>query len=150
MMTSEAKEFEFPHLFLGCQVEVSGDPAWTDKSFGVVARVKGGSANSADIIVYHKTGPTYMRRDCWHEDDPRVVTLAQVFQDGDRGVFRLAEGEIRSRQLTARLGGLEALLEKLVEDVELLKRVNPPPRDVPETKRKRRVPPARQPETAGV
>lgn len=145
-MNQEGEEFRFPPLFRGCFVDVSNDPSWSDTTLGIVLNAK---RESADILCIYEGG-IMPRRDCWHEDDPRCTKLAHVFDDGDRGVFRLAEGEVRQRQLMQRLGGLESMLEKLVEDVELLKRVNPSREPEPKPTRKRRSPPARTPETAGV
>jgi hypothetical protein len=140
---SEKNEFTFPEVQRGCAVEVSSEPSRSDETLGIVINAKN---STVDVLAFHSNGAVSMRRNCWHVDDPRCVSLAQVFQDGDRGVFRLAASELRQREIMTRLDGLERVLESLVGDVEALKQPADKQDGAP-TKSRRR---GKQLETAGV
>lgn len=93
-------EFVMPDVWPGCLVEFSVGKTRANRVLGTVIRKK---TRAVDIQVITERGLT-MFRDCWHEDDPWVDSReADVWEDGDRGTWRLAQGEIRARAMVTQL-----------------------------------------------
>ena len=78
-------------------------------------------------MAFYEGGSLY-RRDCLHREDPRVELRPDMFIDGDRGVFDFVDSEKESRDLKAKMDGLEVLLDELVARVtELDEKTTPKP-----------------------
>jgi len=93
-------EFVIPDVWPGCLVEFSVGKTRANRVLGTVTRKK---TRAVDIQVTTERGLA-MFRDCWHEDDPWVDSReADVWEDGDRGTWRLAQGEIRARAMVFQL-----------------------------------------------
>ncbi len=112
-MTEEKQEWKFPQLTRGDRIIHYGDATKSDANFGFVLRPK---SRSATVILFHENGGFEVRRDCWHIDDPWSLEKPEAYRDvldPTRGLFEVAPGEIREREIATRLTVLEANIEKL-------------------------------------
>ncbi len=89
----------FAHIKVNTAVRVANDPSGTDETLGWVTCVK---SRAVDILCVAGHG-MHMRLDCLHVDDPRCETHPEIFADGDRGVFELADSETMIRELKTRM-----------------------------------------------
>ncbi len=130
-------QYQAPAVFIGCPVEISSDPSQSDKTLGWVCDCSGGTVSVLSI-----NGKQHF--DCWEADDPRCQTHSGVFQDfDDRGVYRISEGEIQRRHLSARMATLEGRLGELmleIRDMAARQQVQPSaqPQEQPQEHTKRR------------
>ncbi len=146
MKTTEDFDFKKLNMYIGCMVEVSSDPTENSPALGHVTHVGPGSVSIMCVSKSNITG----RRACWHVDDPRCKASPEVFETGNRGVFRLAKSELRARATVARLEALEKAMEGMVGDIADVKRRVPTQDTEPAPKAKPRKPKKPVPETAGV
>ena len=107
------QEFVYPEVHQGDPVLVRGDPT-SATVYGWVIEAKN---QAIDAMVVTRKGVS-KRRDVWHEGDPRIITHAHQFEDGDRGIFALAPSELDRRELHKRLDEMEKLLDQLVVQVQ--------------------------------
>jgi len=110
-------EYQPPRTYVGCPVEFAASPTENTRCLGLVARV---GKQFVDLLIFHGHNLGY-RRHCLHRSDPRCEALPELFKDGDRGVWELAESEKRARELAARLDGMERVLKSMVDDIAALK-----------------------------
>jgi len=110
---STVTEFKMPTLHPMDRVMVSQDPTWASPIPGWITRVK---SNGADIAVL-ALGRVMLFHDSMYFDDPRVKERPHLFDDGDRGVFRLAQSEEDQRAVMSELSSQRDMLDQLVADV---------------------------------
>ena len=120
MAANQKQDFEFPEVVPGDRVLVWADPSMSAQSgsLGIVTQVVG---EAADIWVIG-AGGTRIFESCLYADDPCVSKFPGRFEDGQSGVFRLADSTIRSRESLTRLEAIEKELEVVAADVARLKR----------------------------
>lgn len=95
-------DFDYRTCCPGTAVEASPDPSGSSMSkmtYGTVVKRGNGCVDIWTVSYVSGTVQFRILMDCWHIDDPRVRENPQAFQDGRRGVFRLAQSEIRARQI---------------------------------------------------
>ena len=118
--TQEVKpEFVFPTLALMTPVEVTTSLNWSDCRAGLVIKV---SNRMADVLMFqggYGGGMTHLR-DCVHADDPWCEERPAMFEDDDRGIFRLADSEKLMRLIFGQHQGVNASLEELMARVAKL------------------------------
>ncbi len=127
-------EFRPPAVSIGTMVEFAMSPTENTRCLGVVAKV---GKQFVDVNCYFANGTQGKRRHCLHRSDPRCEALPEIFKDGDRGVWELTESEKRARELSARLDGLERLLESVVDEVAAMRRAAEPTTDADPPRRGR-------------
>lgn len=106
-------EFDYRQCAVGTPVEASPDPSGSGMSsmtYGTVVKRGNGCVDIWTVSYVSGTVQFRILMDCWHIDDPRVRENPQAFQDGRRGVFRLAQSELRARQIDQRLAAIERIL----------------------------------------
>ena len=108
MPLTHSADFDYNSLKLGTTVEVSLEPNFRNRYFGLVTRAKN---NGADIRVLHPEGGELMLFDCWHHTDTRVKDRSEVFDTQDKGVFGLSATEKAIRSLQENLPFLKQLAE---------------------------------------
>jgi hypothetical protein len=100
---------QMPAMHLGDRIEVRTDESdrWI---VGFVCAVKPDLVNAITI-----EGQSLRKRfDLVHEDDPRLATITNVFEN-DRGIFRLAANETAMRRLAEKVDALEKLLLEVLQ-----------------------------------
>jgi len=116
-------EFVMPELWVGTEIEVSTDPAFTNPDWGIVVTPKRQSAD----IWFHGTGDGNWRggplEDCWYVGDPRIKENPGIINAQERrGVFRLSKREIAMRAVAGQMESLEKAVLALSKRVEVLER----------------------------
>lgn len=124
-------EFRPPATYIGCPVEFAANPTENERCLGLVAHV---GTQYVDVLCFMGRTLSY-RRHCLHRTDPRCEELPEIFNDGDRGVWELAESEKQTRELSARLDGIERMMKSMVDDIAAL---NGPPAEQAEPPRRTR------------
>lgn len=97
----------FAHIKVNTAVRVANDPSGSDETLGWVTCVK---SRAVDVLCVGGHG-LHMRLDCLHAKDPRCETHPEMFADGDRGVFELADSETTIRELKTRMLAFEGELD---------------------------------------
>ncbi len=108
MPTTFKCDFDYTTTYVGCPVEVSADPSFRDRTYGVVINPKN---NGADIVVYLADGAQVMLYDCMHLGDSRITERPEIFAQGDRGVFCLTRSELALRKIAEHTDTLVKLTE---------------------------------------
>ena len=107
--------FKMPVLHVMDRVLVSQNPTFADPVPGWIVKVK---SNGADVVVVVH-GRMLLFHDSMYYDDPRVEQRPQLFVDGDRGVFRLAQSELDQRAIVKELADQRELIDQLAAQVAL-------------------------------
>ena len=112
-------EFVFPEIHTMMAVEVTTTLDWSEFSAGMVLRPKN---RGADIVMMHGgfAGGMAQLRDCLHESDPWIQERPAMFEEGDRGIFRLAKSEKQMRMILDQFVQTNAAIEELVARVAKL------------------------------
>ena len=101
-------QYQIPFLQACDRVVVSQDNTWHRPMIGWIIEPR---QCSADIVTIGR-GRMRIYRDCFYEDDPRVITT-DLLDEEDRGVFKLAESELVIRSVKAELASQRAMLDQL-------------------------------------
>lgn len=116
-------EFKFPEARLGDQIVAFATPHTTEGLTAWVTKVEPGSINCIAFRTGDRGGVLQFV-DMLHADDPRVEGNKELWEDGDRGIFRLSQSEIERRQMVEQHAAMKHLIETLQDKVaELDKRV---------------------------
>ena len=105
--------FKLPQLHAMDRVLVSQHPGAPDQIPGFVAKAK---QRGADIIAFLQGRPMFYH-DSVYCDDPRTQTHPQLFEDGDRGVFVLAQSELQQRATILELAAQRELIDQLAAQI---------------------------------
>lgn len=124
------RDFRPPAAPIGTLVEFATSPTENERCLGFVTK----TGKQFVSIAYFGSRRTETRRFCLHRSDPRCESMPEIFKDGDRGVWELADSEKRARLLDAKLAGLERMMQTMVDQIAVLQ--NPPDRS-PTTSRRR-------------
>jgi len=108
--------FEYPYVPMGELVEVSNDPSRSDRILGFVIAAK---HECVDVFFISPDGYG-VKRNCWHEGDPRCSEHPGHFESNASGVFSLTEGALQRQELVRRLDALDASLATVAADVASL------------------------------
>jgi hypothetical protein len=111
-------ELQFPDVRIGDDVVIFNDESMTDYVSGKVTAV---GSRTIDAYCISERG-LELRRDVIHATDPRIPVLQQqeYFNDGTRGIFRIADATSERRDMATQIKAQGELLQLLVRRVSAL------------------------------
>ena len=112
-------EFVFPKMDVMTFVEVTTTLDWSEFAGGIVLKTSDRTADVWMIAGGYEGGMT-MLPDCIHADDPWIKERPAMFEDGDRGIFRLAKSEKMMRLIFDSFTQTNATIEALVARIAVL------------------------------
>ena len=112
-------EFVLPKIDLMTFVEVTQTTDWSEFAGGIVIKLGNRTADVLMIVGGYGGGLCPLP-DCVHADDPWIRERPAMFEDGERGIFRLAKSEKTMRLIVDQFARNNATVEELVARVAQL------------------------------